>query len=83
MRRLIIDCNGKEEVWQELTPVEETVRLAEIQAAKNEVNNQRIKEKHRAFLRVSLELREMRQNRDVFSDINIAEKQAELDGLRG
>ena len=82
MRRLIIDCSKKEEVWQDLTPQEESVRVAEIQAAQLELDRQKVKDKRKAFLRASTELREMRQNRDVFSDAEIAEKQAELDGLR-
>ena len=82
MRRLIIDCYKKEEAWQNLTAQEEAVRLAEIQATQLELDRQKVKDKHRAFLRVSIELREMKQNKDVFTDIEIAEKQIELDSLR-
>lgn len=82
MRRLIIDCEKKEEIWRDLTPQEEAARLAEIQAIELELDKQKVKDKRKAFLRVSLELREMRQNRDVFSDAEIAERQGELDSLR-
>lgn len=82
MRRLIIDCEKKQEIWRDLTPQEEAARLAEIEAMQLELERQRVEGRRKAFLRTSLELREMRQNRDVFSDVEIAEKQAELDGLR-
>ena len=82
MRRLIIDCITKQEIWQDLTPQEEAARLAESQAAQEEGDRQIVKGRRKAFLRTAVELREMRQNRDVFSAEEIAEKQAELDDLR-
>jgi hypothetical protein len=82
MQRLIIDCAKKEEVWQDLTAQEEAARLTESQVA---IDNEIAEGKKRSktqLIKALMELREMRQNRDVFTDVDIGEKQAEIDELK-
>lgn len=82
MERVTIDCVTGKEIRVRLSAQEESARLAEAQAALLETDRQKVKERRKAFLRTSLELREMKLNPLIFNASEIAEKQAELDALR-
>lgn len=83
MKKLVINCQYAKVEYVELTPEEEAVRLAEIQAVIEQETKDRNKQVKRQLVTALAELREMRQNRDVFTDEDIAEKQAEVDALQG
>lgn len=82
MERVTIDCMTGKEIRVRLSAQEESARLTESQEMREETDRQKVKEKRKAFLRTSLELREMKLNPLIFSVSDIAEKQAELDALR-
>jgi hypothetical protein len=82
MRRVIIDCHKKEEIWRDLTAQEEAARLAEIQLAIVEKGEQDKRTNKAQLIKALAELREMKQNRGVFSDADIDEKQSEVDALK-
>lgn len=82
MIKVIVDCqHGVVEVLP-LTPQEEEVRLAEIQEAIREAKKDKDKESKRQLLTMLAELREMKQNKDVFTDEDVAEKEAEIDRVK-
>lgn len=82
MQRVIVS-GGRRAVYEDLTPAEEAARLAESAQEEVRLTNEARKEVKRKLLMTLLEIREMRQNRDVYTDEDIAGKQAEIDGLRG
>lgn len=82
MRRLIIDCGKKEEVWRDLTAQEEAVRLAEIEQAKTERRGEERKTAKAQLIKSLAELREMKLNITVFDAQDIATKQNEVDELK-
>lgn len=82
MIKVIVDCqHGVVEVLP-LTLQEEEVRLAEIQEAIREAKKDKDKESKRQLLTMLAELREMKQNKDVFTDEDVAEKEAEIDRVK-
>ena len=82
MRRLIIDCQKKEENWQELTPSEEVERLAETERAKAEKRAEDRKTAKAQLIKALAELREMKLNVAIFDIQDITAKQNEVDGLK-
>lgn len=82
MLKVIIDCQYAKAEYVELTTEEEAARLAEIAAALEQGMKDKIKRDKRQLITALAELREMKQNKDVFTDADIAEKQAEVDALR-
>lgn len=74
MRRLIIDCQTKKESWQDLTPDEEAEALTQPDPDRRGVKA--------LFLRLSLELKEMKANPLIFDADDIKAKQAELDKVK-
>jgi len=81
MQQLIINCQtGQAEVVR-LNPEEEFERVRESELAKQLAEIQRRIEVKRLLVRELVELREMKQNRTLFDDTDIAEKQAEVDRL--
>jgi len=81
MQRVVIDCQtGLTEVV-ELSPKEESDRLAEIELGRQQADIQHRIEVKRLLAKELAELREMKQNRTLFDDADIAGKQAEVDRL--
>ncbi len=79
MQRVVIDCQtGQVEVIR-LSIDEESERLNEIEQDKELAENQRKIEAKQLLISALVELREMGLNRDLFTDKDIAEKQAEVD----
>lgn len=83
MQQVIIDCQTKHVTVIDLSQEEiDTVIADRQQNAIREVIEQR-KAKKRLIISKLAELREMRQNRDIFDEGDITELQAEIDTLRG
>ena len=82
MRRLIIDCQKKEETWQELTSQEEVERLVETERAKAEKRAEDRKTAKAQLVRALAELREMKLNVAIFDIQDITAKQSEVDRLK-
>lgn len=82
MKKLVVDCLYGKTEYIDLTPEEEAIRLAEIQAALEQVEKDKVKQGKRQLITALAELREMKQNKDVFTDEDIAEKEAEADALK-
>lgn len=82
MQKVIIDCRTKEVSYVELGADEEAERLQEIE--QNQIRRKAEEKKggKRDLARAMAELREMRQNRDIFDDEDIEEKQEEVDRLK-
>jgi len=79
MQRVVIDCQtGQVEVIK-LSIEEESNRISETEQAKELIEIQRKVEVKQQLVRELAELREMKLNRLVFTDEDIAEKQAEVD----
>lgn len=83
MQKLIVDCSGGRIEYVELTTEEEAARLAEIAAALEQGTKDKLKRDKHQLVTALTELREMKQNKDVFTDADIAEKEAEVDALKG
>lgn len=83
MQQVIIDCQTKKTITVELSQVEiEVNEEARRVGVQRELIEQR-KVNKKLLVSKFAELREMKQNRDVFSDEDIAELQAEIDTLKG
>jgi len=82
MQRVVIDCQTGQVEVVELSPKEESDRLAEIELGRQQADIQHRIEVKRLLIRELAELREMKQNRTLFDDTDIAEKQAEVDRLQ-
>jgi len=82
MQRVVIDCQtGQTEVIR-LNPEEEFERVKESERSKELAEIQRRVELKRQLIKELVELREMKLNRTLFNDTDIAEKQAEVDRLQ-
>jgi len=81
MQKVILDCQTGKVEYVDLSSKEESDRLAEIELARQQGIIQRRLEVKRLLVKELAELREMRQNRTLFDDTDIAEKQAEVDRL--
>jgi len=82
MQQLIINCQTGQAEVSELSPKEESDRLAEIELGRQQAVIQRRIEVKRLLVKELVELREMKQNRTLFDDADITEKQAEVDRLQ-
>ena len=83
MQRVIIDCQtGQVEIIR-LNIDEEFERLNEIEQARELAENQRKIETKQLLISALVELREMELNKNIFTDKDIAEKQAEVDSHLG
>lgn len=82
MQKVEISCRSRRPVYTNLSPEEEIDRLQEIEREKTRQAVEVRKTLKRQLLVALTELREMRQNRDIFSDEDLAEKQAEIDKLK-
>jgi len=81
MQRVVINCQTGQSEVIELSPKEESDRLAEIELSRQQEIIRRRLEIKRLLVKELAELREMRQNRTLFDDTDVAEKQAEVDRL--
>jgi len=82
MQRVVINCQTGQVEVIELSAKEESDRLAEIELGRQQADIQRRVEVKRLLVKELAELREMKQNRTLFDDADIAEKQAEVDRLQ-
>lgn len=82
MRQLVINCQTGQAEVVDLLPKEETDRLAEIELGRQQRIIERRVEAKKMLLKELVELREMKQNRTLFDDTDIAEKQVEVDRLQ-
>jgi len=82
MQRLVINCQTYRQIVEDLTPEEETARLAEIAEYQRRQRAQRQGELKRLLANELVELREMQQNRQIFDDADITEKQIRIDELK-
>jgi len=82
MQRVIINCQTGQAEFVELSAKEESDRLAEIELGRQQADIQHRIEVKRLLIKELVELREMKQNRTLFDDADIAEKQAEVDRLQ-
>ncbi len=82
MQKLVVDCSGGKIEYIELTPDEESQRLVEIQAGLDKAEKDRIKNDKQRLLTALVELREMKLNKDVFTDEDVAEKEFEVSALQ-
>jgi hypothetical protein len=82
MQRVEIDCQTKQVVIFELSPDE----VAAITIERQQNEQREVMEQHKVNKRLVVgklaELREMKQNRDVFDTEDIAGAQAEIDKLK-
>lgn len=82
MQRVIIDCQSRKEIVEEMTPEEVSIRLAEIESFRKDKEKERKKEIKNKLLQALLEIQEMKSNPLIFSSQDIAEKQAIIDDLK-
>ena len=82
MKKVIVDCQTGQVEIVDLSPKEESDRLAEIEEGKQQRIIEHRVEVKRQLAKELAELREMKQNRTLFDDTDIAEKQAEVDKLQ-
>lgn len=82
MKRITIDCQTKRTIVEDLTLEEETARLEEIAMSERQAAVRQRAELKRQLAGELAELREMREERRVFDDGDIVEKQAAVDALR-
>lgn len=82
MQKLEISCRSGRGTYTDLSPAEETDRLQEIDREKTRQAVEGTKAVKQRLAKVLAELREMKQNKDVFDDEDISEKQGEVDGLK-
>lgn len=83
MQRLVIDCQSGNREYIELSKEEEDGHLAEAALRLEQARAEAKRAVKRQLVSDLAELREMRQNRDIFSDEDMAEKQARIDELKG
>lgn len=79
MQKVIIE--GGKVSYVNLTAQEETDLLADIVTRKADEKMQGKKEAKRAVGKLMAELREMKQNRQIFSQQDLDDKQSEIDSL--
>lgn len=80
--RVQVDCQNREVKIFVLSPEEEAIFNAEKEERRQrDILEQKKTAKRLLVLRLA-ELREMKQNRDIFDDADLAEKQAEIDALK-
>lgn len=82
MKKIIIDCQKRVEQILDMTSQEENQYNTETQQAIEKENKEKDKRNKSAFLRASLELKEMKLNPLSFSIVDIAEKQVEVDEIK-
>lgn len=82
MNRVIIDCQTNQTIIEELTPEEEAKRLEEIVGRVRQDKARRREQLKRQLAGELAELREMQQQRQIFDDGDISEKQAQVDALK-
>lgn len=82
MERVIVDCREGTAQVVALSVEEEAAHLAEIETIQERIKRDKVKAAKQELLKALVELREMKQNKDVFADEDIVEKEAEVDALR-
>lgn len=82
MQRIEIDCQTGEVKIFALSPEEETELVKEKEANRQREIAEQKKSAKRLLIKALAELREMKQNRDVFDDADLIEKQGEIDALK-
>lgn len=81
MQQVIIDLRTGQVSYVELTAQEEADHVQQGNARKLEEKVRGKKEAKQAVGKLMAELREMKQNRQIFSQQDLDEKQVEIDGL--
>ena len=82
MKKVIVNCQTGQVDVIELSAMEESDRLAEIEEGKQQRIIEHRVEVKRQLIKELTELREMKQNRTLFDDTDIADKQVEVDKLQ-
>lgn len=82
MQRLEIDCQNGQKTWIDLALKEETILENERQSNVQKALLENKLVTKRNLVQALLELREIRQNQDIFSNDDIAEKQSEINKLK-